>query len=316
MIERRQILLVATLFVLASGCTRANAPGAVAQVGADQTVPQNIDWGAVDAAMGRSGAMQDGAVYRFGMPRSDLTVTSEGVRIGTSFALGSWVALKQSGPNEVVAMGDLVLTQDELNPVLARLQEGGVGQTAVHQHLPEHSPRVWWTHIHAHGDPVEIAGAVRAALELSATPPESPGGGGAAPALPLDTAQISRILGHAGRNNGGVYNVSVPRMETIHAMGIEIPPSMGMSTVLNFQPTGDGRAAINGDFVMTADEVDGVISALRENGIEVVSLHNHLTDEEPRLLFMHFWANDDAVQLARGLRAALDRTNSRPGTVR
>ncbi|HEV2122177.1 MAG TPA: DUF1259 domain-containing protein, partial [Chloroflexota bacterium] len=125
----------------------------------------------------------------------------------------------------------------------------------------------------------------------------------------LDTAQIHRILGHAGKLNGTVYQVSVPRAETIRAHGVEVPPSMGTATALNFQPTGNGRAAIAGDFVMTADEVNRVIAALRQNGISVVSLHNHMLDEEPRVFFMHFWANDDAAKLARGLRAALDQTN-------
>ena len=275
-----------------------------------------IDWRAVDAAMGRTGAMQPGDNYRFNMPRSDLTVISQGVQIRPSFALGSWLAFKQSGENEAVAMGDLVLTEEELNRVLAKLQQGGVGQTAVHKHLLEMEPAIWWAHVHGHGNPVEIAQTVREALALTGTPDESPGGAGAPPELPLDTAQISRILGHPGRNNGGVYNVSVPRAETIRSMGIEVPPSMGLTTVFNFQPTGGGRAAINGDYVMTASEVDRVIATLRAHDIQIVELHHHLTDEEPRLFFMHFWANDDAVKLARGLRAALDQTNSQPGSTR
>lgn len=270
-----------------------------------------VDWASVDSAMGRSGAMQAGDVYRFGMPRSDLTVTSRGVRIMPSFALGSWVAMKATGPNEVVAAGDLVLTEDELNGVLGRLQEGGVGQTAIHKHLLGESPDIWWTHVHAHGDPVQIARTVRAALELTGTPPAQSGGGGPPPELALDTAQIRAVLGQGGRNNSGVYSVGVPRAETITAMGTEIPPSMGLSTAINFQPIGGGQAAVNGDFVMVAEEVDAVVAALRESDIEVVSIHNHLTDEEPRLVFMHFWATGDAVELARGLRAGLDRTNSR-----
>jgi hypothetical protein len=273
-----------------------------------------IDWKAVDAAMGRTGAMQPGDNYRFNLPRSDLRVTSQGVQIRPSFALGSWVAMKQSGPNQVVAMGDLVLTEEELNRVIARLQQGGVGQTAVHKHLLEMSPSIWWAHIHAQGDPVTIAQTIRAAIAMTGTPAEAPAA--APPELALDTAQISRILGFPGRNNGGVYSVSVPRMETIRSMGIEVPPSMGLTTAFNFQPTGEGRAAINGDFVMIASEVDRVIAALRQNDIQVVELHHHLTDEQPRLLFMHFWANDDALKLARGLRAALDQTNSQKPAAR
>jgi hypothetical protein len=273
-----------------------------------------IDWHAVDAAMGRTGAMQPGGVYRYGMSRGDLTVTSQGVRIRPALSLGSWVAFKErSGPADVVVMGDLVLAELEYNRVIQRLQQGGIGQSAVHKHLLDERPALWWTHIHAHGDPVRIAAAIRAALALSATPTQPPAAPPAA-RLRLDTATIHASLGYGGRVNGGVFQVSVPRAHSIRAMGIELPPSMGTATALNFQPTGAGRAAINGDFVMTAGEVDAVIAALREHGIRVVALHNHLTDEEPRLFFLHFWAEGDPVRLARGLRAALDRTNSqRPG---
>ena len=310
------VAICAAVLVQAAACAPAYVAGAEPQTRGSHGSAHEIDWRAVDAAMGRSGSMQDGGVYRFSMPRSDLNVTSRGVPIRTSLALGSWLAFKQSGPNEAVAMGDLVVTEDELNRVLARLQQEGVGQTAIHKHLLGESPAVWWTHVHAHGDPVQIARTVRAALDLTGTPAAPSGGGGAEPELGIDTAQIRQILGHGGRSNSGVYSVSVPRVETIRAMGIEVPPSMGVATALNFQPTGDGRAAINGDFVMTAGEIDGVIAALRESGIEIVALHNHLTDEEPRLFFMHFWANDDALRLARGLRRALDRTHSQRGTSR
>jgi hypothetical protein len=168
-------------------------------------------------------------------------------------------------------------------------------------------------HIHAHGDPVAIARTVREALALTGTPAAAPGPPTSPPPIDLDTVAIRRSLGYSGSVNGGVYQVSVPRAEVIRAMGLEVPPSMGVATVINFQSTGGGRAAINGDFAMTAAELDGVTKALREGDIEVVSLHNHLTDEEPRLFFMHFWANDDVVKLARALRAALDRTNSKRG---
>jgi hypothetical protein len=310
---RTRLVLIAGLALHAAACAgpgeeqpQAKAAEAVAQQPAQAG---NIDWTAVDRAMGRSGAMQAGGVYKFSMPRSDLNITSQGVQIRPALALGSWLAMKPSGGNEVVAMGDLVLTEEEYNRVIARLQQGVVGQTAVHKHLPEESPAIWWTHVHGHGDPARIAQTVREALALTGTPPASRSGG-ASEAIALDTAQIRQILGHSGKVNGGVYQVSVPRAETIRSSGIEVPPSMGTATALNFQPTGGGRAAINGDFVMTAGEVNKVIAALKQNGIDVVALHNHMLDEDPRLFFMHFWANDDAVKLARGLRAALDQTNS------
>jgi len=267
-----------------------------------------VDWTKVDAAVGRAGVTQPGDVHRFNFPRGDMRVTAAGVAIKPSFALGGWVAMR-AATGGVVAMGDLVLSEAELNPVISKLQEGGIEQTAVHHHLLHESPRVYYVHVHGHGDPVRIGETIRAAVALTkAPPPASP----AAPAGPLgiDTTQVALALGYTGRVNGGVYQVSVPRAETIRDGAFEVPPSMGLGTAINFQPTSGGNAAITGDFVMIASEVNPVIKALRENGIEVSSLHNHLLTEEPRLFFMHFWANDDALKLARGLRAALDKTNS------
>jgi hypothetical protein len=295
-----------------------------------------VDWGAVDAAMGRTGAEQPGDVRRYAMPRADLRVTARGVRIKPGFALGSWLAMTpmhgasgdSAGRPRVMAMGDMVLTEGEVAPVMIALQAGGVEQTAVHHHLLHETPRNVYMHVHAAGDPVAIARTVRAALARTGTP--APGGaasaaatsagdrgdgasagrpGAGAEALGIDTAAVARTLGRAGRVNGGVYSVSVPRAEPITDSGMPVPASMGLATAINFQPTGGGRAAITGDFVMTAAEVNPVIRALRAHGIEVTSLHNHLLADEPRLFFLHFWANDDAVRLARGLRAALDRTN-------
>ncbi|MFL5583071.1 MAG: DUF1259 domain-containing protein [Gemmatimonadaceae bacterium] len=281
------------------------------QAGATATAA--VDWAAVDEAMGRPGAAQDGGVRRWSMPRSDLQVTAGGVRLRPAFALGAWLAMKPAAGGGVIAMGDLVLGEDELNPVLSRLQEGGVEQTAIHHHVMRESPRVLYVHVHGHGDPVAVARTVRAALALTGTPAPAPAAA-PPPPLELDTAAVKAALGYGGRATGGVWQVSVPRAETIRDAGEVIPPTMGLATAFNFQPTGSGRAAITGDFVMTAGEVNPVIAALRASGIEVVSLHNHLLAEEPRLFFMHFWADDDAVRLARGLRAALDRTNSRrPG---
>jgi hypothetical protein len=246
---------------------------------------QAVDWKAVETAMGRPGAVQPGDVYRFNFPRGDLRVTAGGVDIKPALALGGWVAMKTT-TGGVIAMGDLVVTEDELSPVVSRLQAGGVEQTAIHHHLMRESPRVLYMHIHGHGDPIKIAETIRAAV----------------------------ALGYAGRVNGGVLQISVPRVEPIREGSFEVPPSMGLGTALNFQPTGGGKAAITGDFVLIASEVNPVIRTLRENGIEVTSLHSHMLSEEPRLFFMHFWANDDAAKLARGLRAALDQTNSRRGT--
>jgi len=269
------------------------------------------DWKSVEAAMGRPGVAQAGDVYRFNFPRGDMHVTVGDVAIKPSLALGGWIAFKKHG-DAYTAMGDLVLADSEVTPVLTRLQQGGVEQTAIHHHLLHESPRVIYMHVHAHGDAVKIAETIHAAMMLTRAPaPAPPGSPVTPPAMDLDTAGIAKALGYSGRANGGVYQVSVPRAETIREGDFEIPPTMGLGTAINFQPTGGGKAAITGDFVMLAGEVNNVIRALRENGIEATSLHSHLLGEEPRLYFMHFWANDDALKLARGLRAALDKTNSR-----
>lgn len=303
-----------TMLAVVTACS-GTTPAPIDSAGSSTAaaVTPIIEWSRVDSALGRTGAMQPGDVQRYGMPRGDLRVTAAGVLLRPTFALGSWIAFK-AHDGGAVAMGDLVLTEDELNPVITKLQGGGVQQTAIHHHIIHESPRVLYVHVHAHGDPVAIATTVREALALTGTPAPVTGAAPAAQAFSLDTAAIAAALGRAGRLNGGVLQVNVPRGETIRSGGLEIPPTMGLSTAINFQPTGNGRAAITGDFVLLGTEVNQVIRALSEHGIEVTSLHSHLLDEEPRLFFMHFWANADAVTLARGLKEALDRTNSRPAT--
>jgi hypothetical protein len=270
-----------------------------------------FDWAAVDQALGRAGALQPGDVMKYSFPRSDLHVTVAGVTLKPALALGSWVAFRNIPGGHTMAMGDLVLGEDEVGPVMRALQQGGVEQTALHNHVLHESPRVMYMHIAAHGDAAAIAQAIRTALGQSRTPLGTPPGAIALGAIDLDTAAIARTLGVAGKVNGGVYQVSVPRRETIREGRNEVPPSMGVATAINFQPTGGGRAAITGDFVMRAAEVNAVIRALQQGGIEVSALHSHMLTEEPRLFFMHFWANDDAVKLAGGLRDALAHTSSR-----
>src|SRR5690348_13973008 len=286
-------------------------PRAAAQAPAGRSRADSQTWSAVEHTLGRAGAMNPGGVMKFSFPRSDLQVMIGDVQLKPALALGGWVAFKPLAGGKALALGDLVLTPDEVGPVMQRLQDGGISQTAVHNHVLGENPRVMYMHIMADGDPAKIAETLRAALGTSNTPLTV-----AAPAAPnaaiaLDTAAIARALGYRGKVNGGVYQVSVPRAERIVDMGNEIPPSMGVATGINFQPTGGGKAAITGDFVLLGSEVNPVLRSLRESGIEVTSLHNHLLNDEPRLFFMHFWANDDAVKLARGLRTALDKTNSR-----
>ena len=304
-------LQISTLLVLA--CLSWGAMAA-AQQSTPSATSSTSDWKQVEAAMGRPGQTQPGDVIKFGMPRKDLHVTLDGVDIKPGLALGSWTAFRRDGGGAMV-MGDLVITEDEVEPVMMKLQEGGINESAVHNHLIGESPHVMYMHIASHGDAVQMAKAIHDALALTKTP-----GPDAAPAsasttqpaadLGFDQKQIEQILGHSGKVNGGILQIGVPRAEAITDSGMTIPPSMGVATALNFQPTGNGKAAITGDFVLLGSEVNPVIKALRTNGIAVTALHSHMLTEEPRLFFMHFWANDDAMKLAKGLRAALDKTNS------
>jgi len=253
--------------------------------------------------------MQPGDVYKVSLPRSDLKVTVNGVELKPALALGSWIAFKKTGTMTMV-MGDLVLTEDEVTPVLTKLQEGGVEETALHNHVLHESPRVMYMHIHAMGDAVKIAQAIHDALILSKTPfAASAPSSNPTPDLGIDTKQLDEALAQSGKLNGVVYQFSVARAEKMMDNGMEVPASMGLATAINFQPAGSGKAAITGDFVLVGSEVNPVIKALRENGIEVTALHSHMLTETPRLFFMHFWANDDAQKLAHGLRAALDKMN-------
>jgi Domain of Unknown Function (DUF1259) len=268
------------------------------------------DWKAVEQALGKAGQLQPGDVFRIGMPRSDLAVTVKGVPVKAGFALGSYAAFKQVG-DQAMVMGDLVLLDQEVPAVMSGLFAGGVDVTAVHNHLNEISPHVMYMHYEGHGDAVQLAKALRQALSASGTPL----GSSATPATvggpTLDTKQIEQALGRPGRDIGaGVFQVTVPRAESITAMGIPLLPAMGVTTVMNFQPTADGKAAITGDFVLIDKEVNPVARALRQHGIDVTALHNHGLQDSPRLFYMHFWATDDPAKLAQGLKAAVDQTNS------
>jgi len=280
-----------------------------AVAGATPANAQEIDWQKVDAAIGR-GAAITGDVHRYGFPRSDLQVTVDGVAIRPTLALGGWAAFKPAHGGAMV-MGDLVLLDTEIAPVMTKLIENGIEITAIHNHVLRGSPATYYLHIGGHGDPVKLATAIRAGLAESKTPLTAPTPG-IPPVLDLNTDQIDQIIGVKGTNNGGVYAMGVPRRDPITESGMQVSPvgPMGLATAINFQPTGGGKAAITGDYVLAATEVDPVIKALRANGIEVTAIHSHMLSEQPRLIFLHFWANDDALKLARGLRAALDKTAS------
>jgi Domain of Unknown Function (DUF1259) len=244
------------------------------------------------------------------LPRTDLKVTLDGVELKAGFALGSWLAFKKMADQGMV-MGDLVLTMDEVAPVMTKLAAAGIEITALHNHLLRNLPFTMYMHIKGNGDPVKLAAALRTALAVSKTPlgsaPAAPAA--APPQIDLDTAALDQTLGAQGANNGGVYQYSIPRAELIKDHGMDIPPPMGSANAINFQPTGGGKAAITGDFVLIAKEVNPVLKALSEHGIEVTAIHNHMLDDQPHLYFMHFWANDDAKKLAKGLKAALAQIN-------
>lgn len=257
----------------------------------------------IDTILGRAGTQQPGAVEKFSFPRTDLAVDVDGVRIKPALALGSWAAFKGS-----MVMGDLVLTEDEVNDVISTLQAGGIEQSAVHNHLLHESPRIAYVHFQGHGDPLVLARALRSALDRTKTPMQP---AAAPPPAPLDlpTTDLDRILGATGKANGGVDQYSIPRREKITMNGMDVPPAMGVATAINMQPLGSSRAVTTGDFVMVASEVNAVIRALRSGNISVTALHSHMLTEQPRLFFMHFWGNGDAVALAKTLRTALDALN-------
>jgi len=272
------------------------------------TVPLHADeaqWRAVAEVLGKAGAEAPDGVYRISLPRTDLKVVLDSVELKPALALGSWLAFRSQG-NQAMVMGDLVLTADEVSPVMQKLAEEGIEITALHNHLLRAAPATFYMHVFGRGDAIKLATALHDGLAFSKTPLMAPSGAAPAP-LDLDTTLIDRTLGAKGKANGGVYQISLGRAGTAIAAGMPVPDAMGSAEAINFQPTGAGKAAIAGDFVLTANEVNPVLRALRDNGIDVTALHNHMLDEEPRLFFMHFWANDEVAKLAAGLRAALDK---------
>jgi hypothetical protein len=271
---------------------------------------QGVDWGQIDEILGRKPAVAED-VHRYGFPRTDLMVTLDGVTIKPALALGGWVAFKRAHEG-AMAMGDLVLLESEINPVMLKMIAGGVEITAIHNHLLRANPATFYMHVAGHGDPAKLATVLHDALAESKTPLQAIPSSNRPSAVDLDTVQLDQIIGAKGKTNGGVYQFNVARRDPVSEGGMTLTPAgpMGVAIGINFQPTGGGKAAITGDFVLTGDEVNPVVAALRTHGIEVTALHSHMLDEQPRLFFMHFWANDDAIKLAKGLRAALDKTSS------
>jgi hypothetical protein len=268
----------------------------------------DVDWKKVDAALGKTAAVS-GEVHRYGLPRSDLHVTLDGVSIKPALALGGWVAFAPMH-GEAMVMGDLVLLETEITPVMTKLLDSGMDITAIHNHILRASPATFYMHVAGHGDPEKMAASIRAALSSASKTPFDPPAttAGPPPTIDLDTAKIDEAMGAKGTANGGVYQFGIPRREPAKESGMQVSTALGGANAINFQPTGGGKAAITGDFLVTGDEVNPLIRALRAGDIEVTAIHSHMLDEEPRMFFIHFWANDDALKLARGVRAALDKT--------
>ncbi|MER6122928.1 DUF1259 domain-containing protein [Streptomyces sp. NPDC001795] len=314
---RRRVLAAAALApVLAGVPTSAGALSTGAAADGSRTLVEPVrtalsDWKAVAEVLGRTGDMKRNMMYHTGLPRGDLKVVSHGIVVKPALALGSHVSFVRYADGGTLLMGDVVVSERELQKFTDVLHLHGIEQTAIHKHLLSQTPSVWWMHVHAHGhDPVAIARGLRAAFDRTGTPPPSP----SAPPRPvtLDTAGIDAALGVKGVVDGGIYRSNFVRRERITDGHLVLPPGLGSTTAINFQPLGGGRAAISGDCAMIAGEVQDVLAALRRAGIEVVELHNHGLRDEPRLFFVHFWAVGDGVRLARGLRAAVDVTDVVP----
>jgi uncharacterized protein DUF1259 len=277
----------------------------------DHKATASADWKNVEAVFGFAGDVLPGGVIRYNMPRKDLHVTVGGTEVKPGLALGAWAAFHYVGKNDAMVMGDLVLTEDEVAPVMKALEDGGVEVTALHNHLLGESPKILYIHMGGHGDPVKLATTIKRAVALTKTPlPQGGGGAKENPDLGFDVAAVEKVMGRSGKVSGGVLHFTIARAEKLTEEGMDTPPSMGAGTSINFQPTGSGRAAIAGDFAMTWKEVGPVMRILQDNGVQAVALHSHALNDVPRLFYMHFWANDDALKLAKTLREALDKTNS------
>lgn len=305
---RRNVLTAAVLAPTLTGIGRATALAPHHRSPVEPKPTTEPDWREVARVLGRDGAMIRAYMYATHFLREDLRVVSQGVTITPDLALGSHVGFVRYADGSTLVMGDMVVTEEELQPVADALHAHGLGQTALHKHLLAQDPDVWWTHVHAHGhDPVALARGVRAALNRTGTRPPAPSE--PPPPLDLDTEGIDAALGCRGAPDGRVYRCTWVRRETVVDHGLALPAGLGATTALSFQPLGGGRAALSGDFAMVAEEVQGVLATLRRGGIDLVTLHSHGLREEPRLFFVHLWAVGDAVTLAQSLRPAVDMTN-------
>ncbi|MGW3045420.1 DUF1259 domain-containing protein [Kitasatospora sp. NPDC001159] len=323
-VPRRPLLAAAGLapVLVGLGGDTAAQPAAARDPGSGQPASPaptpvstaEADWVDVVRALGRPGNLIRRTYHHTPFPRHDLHVVSGGVVVSPGLALGSHVSFARYDNGSTLMMGDLVVTADEMPTLTDALHAQGIAQTAIHKHLPAHTPDIWWTHVCAHGhDAATLARGLRTALDSTGTPP---------PHLPrpprsldLDTAGIDAALGATGTSSEDVHACVFVRRETVIEEGHVLPAGLGATSAFNFQPLGGGRAVLSGDLAMVAAEVQDALAALRRGGIDLVELHNHGLTDEPRLFFTHIWAEGDAVDLARAVRPALAATNVVPATV-
>ncbi|TVZ95219.1 DUF1259 domain-containing protein [Streptomyces sp. BK340] len=311
--SRRRLLAAAALAPIGAGVpARADAlsAGPAGRTPVQPVMTKLTDWADVGKSLGRPGDMRR-FMYHTPLPRKDLKVYSRGIRIDPALALGTHVSFVRYADRSTLLMGDAVVTERELQHFCDVLQDHGIMQTAIHKHLLAHEPDVWWVHLHAHGhDPVAVARGLRAAFDCTGTPPATPAT--SSPRIDLDTAAIDAAMGVRGSADGVIWKSTYVRRETVTDGHVALPPGLGSTTSVNFQPLGGGRAALSGDLVMIAAEVQPALTALRRGGIELVEVHHHNLTDEPRLFFVHYWAVGDAVGLARAVRRAVDVTNVVP----
>ncbi|MFF1767660.1 DUF1259 domain-containing protein [Streptomyces sp. NPDC058249] len=311
--SRRRVLAAAALAPVLTGVpagARALSAGPHDRALVEPVMTKLADWTDVGKALGRPGDMKR-FMYHTALPRQDLTVFSRGIRINPALALGTHVSFVRYADHSTLLMGDAVVTERELQHFSDVLQQHEIMQTAIHKHLLAHEPAVWWVHLHAHGhDPVAVARGLRAAFDCTGTPPAEPTT--SSPPVDLDTAAIDAAMGVKGTTDGEIYKSVYVRRETVADGPVILPPGLGATTSVNFQPLGGGRAALSGDLVMIAKEVQPALVALRRGGVELVEVHHHNLTDEPRLFFVHYWAVGDAVRLAKAIRRAVDTTNVVP----
>ncbi|GGN63569.1 peptidase M23 [Streptomyces albiflavescens] len=311
--SRRRVLTAAALAPVLTGVpagARALSAGPKKRALVAPVATKLADWAEVGQALGRPGDMRR-FMYHTALPRNDLRVISRGIRIKPALALGSHVSFVRYADHSTLLMGDAVVIECELQHFSDVLYEHGIMQTAIHKHLLAHEPDVWWVHVHAHGhDPVAVARGLRAAFDCTGTPPAQPAA--PAPRVDLDTTAIDAVMGIKGVADGEIYKSTFVRREKVADGHLALPAGLGSTTSVNFQPLGGGRAAVSGDLVLIAGEVQPALVALRRGGVELVELHHHNLTDEPRLFFVHYWAVGDAVRLAQAIRRAVDVTNVVP----